>query len=332
MKKIVNLGLGVVFAGVLMGCSGEKNQETTKSNTLKVAFNQSEAHPQYKALKEFGDKLEKETNGQYKLEISPNALLGDQRAATELVQNGVIQMAVVGNPVVENFNKDFAVIGLPYIYDSIDHQKNVFLSGKLDELFKSVSKNGFEVVGAYTAGARSIYTNKPIEKPEDLKGYKVRVMQSDTMKKMVDLMGGVGTPMAQGEVYTAIQQGVLEGGENNEVTYADLKHYEVAKYFSYTNHLMVPDLIIVNEKVYNGMTKENKEIFDKLVKESVDLEFKAWAENVDAAKKLATENGAQFIDLSIKPFQENIKPLQENVRNSSEVTKKIYDDIRSLAQ
>ena len=80
------------------------------------------------------------------------------------------------------------------------------------------------------------------------------------------------------------------------------------------------------------MTKENKDIFNKLVRESVDLEFKAWAENVDAAKKLATENGAQFIDLSIKPFQENIKPLQENVRNSSEVTKKIYDDIRSLAQ
>ncbi|MGL4864168.1 MAG: TRAP transporter substrate-binding protein DctP, partial [Sarcina sp.] len=208
----------------------------------------------------------------------------------------------------------------------------VFLSGKLDELFKSVGKNGFEVVGAYTAGARSVYTNKPIEKPEDLKGYKVRVMQSDTMKKMVDLMGGVGTPMAQGEVYTAIQQGVLEGGENNEVTYADLKHYEVAKYFSYTNHLMVPDLIIINEKVYNGMTKENKEIFDKLVKESVDLEFKAWAENVNTAKKLAVENGAQFIDLSIKPFQENVKPLQESVRNSSEVTKKIYDDIRSLAQ
>ncbi|MGL5623072.1 TRAP transporter substrate-binding protein [Cetobacterium sp.] len=332
MKKIVNLGLGVVFAGVLMGCSGDKNQETTKSNTLKVAFNQSEAHPQYKALKEFGDKFEKETNGQYKLEISPNALLGDQRAVTELVQNGVIQMAVVGNPVVENFNKDFAVIGLPYIYDSIDHQKNVFLSGKLDELFKSVGKNGFEVVGAYTAGARSVYTNKPIEKPEDLKGYKVRVMQSDTMKKMVDLMGGVGTPMAQGEVYTAIQQGVLEGGENNEVTYADLKHYEVAKYFSYTNHLMVPDLIIINEKVYSGMTKENKEVFDKLVKESVDLEFKAWEENVNTAKKLAEENGAQFINLSIKPFQDNVKPLQESVRNSSEITKKIYDDIRSLAQ
>lgn len=330
MKKIIKLGFGAIFLSFLMGCSGDKNE--VKSTTLKVAFNQSEAHPQYKALKEFGEKLDKETKGQYKLEISPNSLLGDQRASAELVQNGVIQMAVVGNPVVESFNKDFAVIGLPYVYDSIEHQKNVFLSGKLDELFKSIGKNGFQVVGAYTAGARSIYTNKPIESPADLRGYKVRVMQSDTMKRMVDLMGGVGTPMAQGEVYTAIQQGVLEGGENNEVTYADLKHYEVAKYFSYTNHLMVPDLIIINDKVYTGMTKENKDIFDKLVRESVESEFKAWNENIIAAKKLAEENGAKFFDISIESFQENVKPLQESVINTSDMTKKIYQDIRDLAK
>ncbi|MGL4902287.1 MAG: TRAP transporter substrate-binding protein [Cetobacterium sp.] len=330
MKKVIKLGLGAIFFSFLMGCSGDTNE--VKSTTLKVAFNQSEAHPQYKALKEFGEKLDKETKGQYKLEISPNSLLGDQRASAELVQNGVIQMAVVGNPVVESFNKDFAVIGLPYVYDSIEHQKNVFLSGKLDELFKSIGKNGFQVVGAYTAGARSIYTNKPIESPADLRGYKVRVMQSDTMKRMVDLMGGVGTPMAQGEVYTAIQQGVLEGGENNEVTYADLKHYEVAKYFSYTNHLMVPDLIIINDKVYTGMTKENKDIFDKLVRESVELEFEAWNENIIAAKKLAEENGAKFFDISIESFQENVKPLQESVINTSDMTKKIYQDIRDLAK
>ncbi|MGL4567902.1 MAG: TRAP transporter substrate-binding protein, partial [Fusobacteriaceae bacterium] len=317
--------------GIFTGCSGDKKEGASKkANTLKVAFNQSEAHPQYKALKEFGEKLEKETGGEYKLEISPNSLLGDQRAATELVQNGVIQMAVVGNPVVENFNRDFAVIGLPYVYDSIDHQKDVFLSGVLTDLFKSVNKNGFEVVGAYTAGARSIYTNKPIEKPEDMKGYKIRVMQSDTMKRMVDLMGGVGTPMAQGEVYTAIQQGVLEGGENNEVTYADLKHYEIAKYFSYTNHLMVPDLIIINEKTYNGMSEDNRKIFDKLVKESVESEFEAWQENVHSAKKIAEENGATFIEISMASFQENVKPLQESVINSSDITKKIYEGMRSL--
>lgn len=332
MKKFV-LGMSLLLAGVLSGCGGEKNETPkVKEHVFKVAFNQSEKHPQYKALEKFSKELDKKTNGAYKLEISPNELLGDQRAATELVQNGVIQMAVVGNPVVESFNKDFAVIGLPYLYDNMEHQKKVFLSDIYKPLYKSVAKNGFEVLGAFTAGGRCLYTNKPMTKPSDLKGYKFRVMQSDTMKKMIDYMGGIGTPMSQGEVYTAIQQGVIEGGENNEVTYADLKHYEVAPYFSYTNHLMVPDLIIINEKAYNEMSPKNREIFDTLVKKMIENEFKVWNENVQKAKKVAKEHGATFVDVDIKPFQERIAPLQKEVANRNDMTKKIYKEVRDMAK
>ena len=334
MKKILFAG-SLLLIGMFIGCSKEKEtaaKEKVKTQVLKVAFNQSENHPQYKALTKFSNQLEEQTKGAYKLEISPNALLGDQRATAELVQNGVIQMSVVGNPVVESFNKDFNVIGLPYLYDDLEHQKKVFLSDVLEPLFKSVSSSGFEVIGAFTAGARCLYTNKPMMKPEDLKGYKFRVMQSDTMKKMVDYMGGIGTPMGQGEVYTAVQQGVIEGGENNEVTYVDLKHYEIAPYFSYTNHLMVPDLIIINEKLYTGMTSENRKIFDSLMKQTIENEFEVWNENVEAAKKIAIENGAKFIAVDIKPFQERVKPLQEEVANSSELTKDIYAKVRELAK
>ena len=334
MKKILFAG-SLLLIGMFIGCSKEKEtaaEEKVKTQVLKVAFNQSENHPQYKALTKFSNQLEEQTKGAYKLEISPNALLGDQRATAELVQNGVIQMSVVGNPVVESFNKDFSVIGLPYLYDNLEHQKKVFLSDVLEPLFKSVSSSGFEVIGAFTAGARCLYTNKPMMKPEDLKGYKFRVMQSDTMKKMVDYMGGIGTPMGQGEVYTAVQQGVIEGGENNEVTYVDLKHYEIAPYFSYTNHLMVPDLIIINEKLYTGMTSENRKIFDSLMKQTIENEFEVWNENVEAAKKIAIENGAKFIEVDIKPFQERVKPLQEEVANSSELTKEIYAKVRELAK
>ena len=333
MKKILFAG-SLLLIGMFIGCSKEKEtaaEEKVKTQVLKVAFNQSENHPQYKALTKFSNQLEEQTKGAYKLEISPNALLGDQRATAELVQNGVIQMSVVGNPVVESFNKDFSVIGLPYLYDNLEHQKKVFLSDVLEPLFKSVSSSGFEVIGAFTAGARCLYTDKPMMKPEDLKGYKFRVMQSDTMKKMIDYMGGIGTPMGQGEVYTAVQQGVIEGGENNEVTYVDLKHYEIAPYFSYTNHLMVPDLIIINEKLYNGMSSENRKIFDDLMKQTIENEFEVWNENVEAAKKIAIENGAKFIEVD-KPFQERVKPLQEEVANSSELTKEIYAKVRELAK
>lgn len=339
-KMMAILMIGIMLVS-FVGCSKPSDTGTetggdapaaVATQLLKLSFNQSENHPQYKALETFGKRLEEETGGAFALEISPNALLGDQRASLELVQNGAIQMAVVGNPIVENFDKDYAVIGLPYVYDSLEHQKKVFTSGILDELFASVSGNGFEVVGAFTAGSRNVYTDKPIETPADLAGYKIRVMQSDTMKKMLDYMGGVGTPMAQGEVYTAVQQGVLEGGENNEVTYVDLKHYEISPYFSYTQHLMVPDLIVINNSIYTGMSTEHKEVFNRLMKETIENQFAGWNESVEEAKKVAIENGATFIELDIKPFQENVKPLHDEVTNSSEKAKKLYDEVRALAQ
>ena len=190
----------------------------------------------------------------------------------------------------------------------------------------------FKVVGAFTAGSRNIYTKKAIKTPSDLKGLKIRVMQSATMKKMLDLMGGVGTPMPQSEVYTAVQQGVLDGGENNEVTYAGLKHYEIAPFFSYTNHLMVPDLVIINSDTYNKMSDKTKGIFNKLMKSTVIDEFAVWNQSIKAAKKVAIANGATFSDVSIKPFQDNVSPLQADVINASKITKKVYSDIRALAK
>lgn len=146
---------------------------------------------------------------------------------------------------MENVNSDFAVLGLPYAYDSVEHQKKVFTSGILDEVFESTSANKFNVMAAFTAGSRCVDTDKPIHTPEDLEGYKIRVMESPTCISMLNDMGGVATPMSQGEVYTAIQQGTIEGGENNEVTYADLKHYEVAPYLLYTKWLCVIYLIVL---------------------------------------------------------------------------------------
>lgn len=325
MSKVKALQLSVMAAVGL--CTSAAALAATE---IKIAFNQSNNHPQFEALEEFGRQVSAETDGRYEVKIFPNELLGDQRAALELVQSGAIQMATVAAPLVENYDKSYRVIAMPFIYADPAHQEKVFTSDILDDLFASTKKYGFEVLTAYTAGARSIYNKTgPIKTVEDMNKDKIRVMQSDTMVKMLDCLGGTGVPMSQGEVYTAIQQGVLDGAENNEITYSDLKHYEVAPYFSTTRHLMVPDLLVASEVFMDGISAEDQAIIKKLAKESTKNEFKLWEEQITAAKKKAEENGATFTEIDNSVFQENCKPLQKSLLETPE-EEVLYEKITSL--
>ena len=172
---------------------------------LKCSFNQSIDNPEAQTVVELSDKLYDATEGRYSIEVYPNEQLGPQKESLELVETGAVEMAVVANSLVENVNSDFAIIGCPYVYDSVDHQQKVFQSGALDELYATTESSGFTVLAAYSLGPRCVYGKKPVTSPADLAGMKIRVMQSDTMIKMMDTMGGIGTAMAQGDVYSAIQ-------------------------------------------------------------------------------------------------------------------------------
>lgn len=310
MKRTLRTVLTTAATGVALAVSS-MNYAATE---IKAAFNQSDSHPQYLALEEFGKQLEEATEGRYKVNIYPNALLGDQRASLELVQAGAVQMAVVANPLVENFDKTFTTIGMPFAYTGIEHQEKVFTSGVLDELFASTRKFGFEVLAAYTAGSRNVYTKeKNVQSVADMKGQKIRVMQSNTMVEMLGCMGGTGVPMSQGEVYTAVQQGVLDGGENNEITYADLKHYEVAPYFSKTSHLMVPDLVVISNDFIDSMSEEDQITIRRLAKESTVDEFAKWNATIGKARAIAEQNGAKFSDVDVSKFQESCQPLKQKL-------------------
>lgn len=331
MKKRCLLVLGILALAVACTGCARKSQQLD-GGIIRIAYNQATTHPHYQALQRTGEKFEEQTGGRYKFLIYPNEVLGDQRATLELIQNGAIQMAIVNNAMVENYNKDFSILGLPYVFDSQEHQKEIFTSGVLDPLFESTKKEGFEVMAAYTAGSRNVYMDKPVTKPEDLTGRKIRVMESPTMVAMMKYMGGIGTPMSQGEVYTAIQQGVLDGGENNEITYVDLKHYEVAPYFSKTQHVMIPDLVIAESAYLDRMKPEDRELLTSLLQESVEDEFNIWNEQIEKAKQNAVEHGVTFVDVDIRPFQENCKKLHEEAVKDSLFAKALYDEIRSMAK
>lgn len=331
MRKRYLLAMGLLAMG--LACSGcSKSSGQLDGGIIRIAYNQALTHPHYQALERAGERFKEATGGRYEFLIYPNEVLGDQRATLELIQNGAIQMAIVNNAMVENYNKDFSILGLPYIFDSQEHQKEVFTSGILEPLFESTKEEGFEVMAAYTAGSRNVYTGKPIETPKDLDGMKMRVMESPTMVAMMKYMGGVGTPMSQGEVYTAIQQGVLDGGENNEITYVDLKHYEVAPVFSKTQHVMIPDLVIAESAYLERMKPEDRELLTQILEDSVEDEFNLWNEQIETAKESAREHGVTFVDVDIKPFQENCKKLHEEATSGSVFGKELYNGIRALAR
>lgn len=281
-------------------------------------------------MKELGEKFKEATDGRYEMVIYPNGVLGEQGSMAEFIRTGALEMAIVPCSVPEGYDSDFAIVGAPYLYQDMDHLRRATENGVFKELFHSTRKFNFEVLTVYTAGERNIYSDKPINSPDDLKGMIVRVNDSPTYLNMVKYMGGVGTVMSQSEVYTALQQGVIDAGENSERVYTDFKHYEVAPYYSYTKHIVHPDVVIASTNFLDNLSEEDRRIFDELVLDSTNYEFDAFKESVAQGKKDAEEHGAQFVYPDVEAFREKCMPLLESIANQSDVTKDIYDKVEAL--
>lgn len=323
---------GAASGSAAASSSGAASTGSAKvgQTVLKCSFNQSIDNPEAKTVVELSDKLYDATEGRYSIEVYPNEQLGAQKESLELVESGAVEMAIVANSMVENVNPDFAIIGCPYVYDSVEHQQKVFQSGVLDDLYATTEASGFSVLAAYSLGPRCVYAKKPVTSPADLASMKIRVMQSDTMVQMMNKMGGVGTPMGQGDVYSAIQAGTLDGAENNIITYTDLKQYEVAPYFSETNHLMIPDELIINTNLLKGMSEDDQKALKEVATESVNTMFTLAAQLRDEYyTKCQNELGVTITKVDIAPFQDNLKDFIQEVANRSDMTKTIYAAIQA---
>lgn len=338
MKKVKLFAISALAAAVftVVGCGGDKKDtavagaEAPETVVMKVAFNQPEEHPQFRALDAFGKKLKEATNGRYTLEVVPNELLGSQKETMEMVQNGSLPFSLVAGSLMENWNPDFAVLNLPYVFKDYKHLQRVVQDpAVVGDLWKSIEDKGLRVICAFYTGTRNVYTkDKPVQTPEDLAGLKIRVMQADTMVKMMNSMGGVGTPMGQGEVYTAIQTGVLDGAENNEVTYFALKQHEVGPIYSKTAHLTMPDYVVTNPKYFDALPDDVKKFFADNVNQLISEEFEAFQNEVQVSLDKAIKAGAKVYEVDTEPFKKAVEPLiAEKVQ--SESAKKLYEAIQA---
>ena len=330
LSKVVLTGAVGLVCLALTACGGSSSGGGQKT-VWKLAFNQTEQHPQYLAGVELGKRLEEATNGRYSIQVYANEQLGTQSDVIQNVSNGTVQMMYVGGPVMEGFNKDFVVYNLPYMFDSIKAQQAVFRDAELNaELFSSVEDKNITVLAALHAGVHNVYNSvRPIKSPDDLKGLKIRVQQSDSQVKMIESMGAVASPMGQGDVYSALQGGVLDGAENNETVFNALKHDEVAKYYSYTKHLMIPDYMLISTKALQGMSKEDREAFLALIPDIQDMADEGFVKFAEESKAKSEAAGAQFNeDADTAAFKALVQPLVETSVGENDLRKKLYEAIQ----
>ncbi len=283
--------------------------------TWKLSHNQDKTHPVHKAMEYFAEKTKEYTDGNVKIRIYPNATLGNERESIELMNNGALQMVKVSAASMESFDPSFSIFSLPYIFTDREAYYKTLTGDIGERILQSPADKGFIGITFYDSGARSFYTNKKIETPDDLKGLKIRTMMSPTSIETVNLLGGVATPMPQGELYTAIQSKVVDGGENNPVVYANMRHFEVAKIYSLDEHAMIPDVLIVSKDAFDKINAEEQAAVKKAALEStLYMKETLWPEAEEESFKIVKESGVEVIKVNKAPFQEKVSPMYDDFK------------------
>lgn len=336
MKKAVSLLLILVLAlGIFAGCSTEGevgNEDEVKSQSLKLAHNLNEQHSVHLALVEFGKLVEEKSNGEVKVEIYPNGQLGSESEVLEQLQAGAVAMTKVSAAALTTYSEGYNAFTLPYVFADEDHYFKSMESDAVNELYESTADKGFVGLTFYNSGARSFYTvDKPILTPDDLKGVKIRVMGFESQTDMIKALGGtpVGTPY--GEVYTSLQSGVIDGAESNETALTNGKHGEVAKHFSYDEHTMIPDILVISSKIWESLSEEQQAIVKEAAVESTEYHKPIWADSIEAAKKEASEEmGVTFHEVDKTPFREAVKQMLADYGSEYPEVKKLLDAFKEL--
>ncbi len=340
MKKLLSIiATGVLVLSILAACGSSKeegkeptgDEKSAGSVSLRLAHNQPETHPVHISLENFAELTSENSNGAVEVQVFPNGQLGEEREVIELVKSGTLDMAKVSASALEAFNEDYSIFSLPYVFQSQEHFYDVMDNSEaVQEIFQSTKEEGYIGIGWYDSGQRSIYTvDKEVDSPEAMKGLKIRVQESPTSIGMIEVMGGAPTPMSYGEVYTSLQQGVLDGAENNETALTSSKHGEVAKAYTYTEHQYVPDVLIVNTNVWDKLSDDQRTVVQEAAKASTESHKEEWRKAVEESIKESEELGVKFYEIDKQAFIDAAAPMHKEYKEKGENNQKYFDDFQS---
>lgn len=290
---------------------------TIAHRVLKLGHALDQSHPVHAGMVFMAERLAEISNGAVELQIFPNGQLGSEPESIEQLQRGALAMVKTSAAAMEGFVPEMAVFGLPYLFRDNDHYWNV-LNGEIGrELLAAGDGVGIHGLCYYDSGSRSFYMiEAPVLDPVDLHGSKVRVMPSRMAMDMISTMGGAPTPIPWGELYTALQQGMVDGAENNPPSLLSSRHYEVARHYSLDEHTRIPDMVIFSQTIWDSLSAQEQAWVEQAAAESVTFQRALWQEKTAEALAEIEAAGVSIHYPDKEPFVLATRPLYEQVGDS----------------
>jgi tripartite ATP-independent transporter DctP family solute receptor len=316
----MNKPLATVLTALLLG-------SVQAQTVMKAADVHPLGYPTVVAVENMGKRLETTTAGRIKFQMFPGSVLGGEKEMIEQTQVGAIQVLRTSlgplGPVVPEVN----VFNMPFMFRDIAHMRAVIDGPIGQELLDKISASPVKLVGLawMDGGSRSLYTKKPVRKPEDLKGQKIRMMGNPLFVDTMNAMGGNGLSMGYGEVFTALQTGVIDGAENNPPSLFTANHYKAgAKYYTLTNHLIIPEVLVMSKAAWDRLNPADQAAVKKAAREAQMEQRQLWDKAVAEANSKLKAEGVEFIDIDNKPFMAATAPVRAKYgANYAELIKRI---------
>ncbi|RRH90892.1 TRAP transporter substrate-binding protein [Mesorhizobium tamadayense] len=301
------------FGSLLIGTA---NAETV----LRSADTHPDGYPTVEAVKYMGVLIKKRTNGRYSIEVYHSAQLGEEKDTIEQTQTGVIDLNRVSMGPFNGIVPETAVPSLPYMFRSVEQMRHVMDGPVGDQILKAFEAHDLVGLAFYDSGARSFYnTKKDIASIADLKGMKFRVIQSDVFVDMVNALGANATPMAYGEVYSALETGVIDGAENNWPSFESAKHYEVAKHYTLDQHQIVPEVLVMSKASWDKLSPEDQAIVRQAAKDSVVKMRELWDAQEKKSREIVEKAGVKVSEIDKQPLIDAMKPVYDKYLSTPEL-------------
>ncbi|MBW7996218.1 MAG: TRAP transporter substrate-binding protein [Candidatus Glassbacteria bacterium] len=305
-RRIILLPL-VLFL-VFAACGGPSQRITR----FKLSHGLDVIHPVHHAMEYMSKRLRELSGGSMTIDIYPSEQLGSERESIEMVQLGSIDITKISAAVLESFEPSYSVYSLPYLFRDTKHAWDVFLGPVGREILLAGSSVGLRGLCYYDSGSRSFYTKeKAVRHPDDLVGMKIRVQKSYMAVKTIQILGGSPTPIDWGELYTSLQQGVVDGAENNPPSFYTSHHYEVCPYYFLDEHTTIPDVLLMSQVVWDRLAPAEQEMIQTAADESMQYQREIWgemvAESLDEVRAAGVEVGVP----DKEPFMKKVQPLYD---------------------